>query len=270
MAPFSYWLKLWLIHASILLLASVRQSWIPRTNPCDVTVKNNSIVFHCGKRSLKEIPDGITSNATELELQENKITNISKDAFRGLSELTILNLNWVNKYGKVFITEDNIYDAFVTFDTKDPLVSDWVHNQLRVQLEECGETVLPICLEERDWTPGTPFIDSLSHSIRQSRKTIFVLTEAYVQSGIFKMAAYLAHQRLLDENMDVIVLLLLEPVLQHSQFLRLRRRLCGHSVLEWPKNPLAEHWFWQSLRNAIIMDNQAMYNKLYTRYFTTM
>ncbi|KPP70813.1 toll-like receptor 7-like, partial [Scleropages formosus] len=166
-------------------------------------------------------------------------------------------------------SQENIYDAFVTYDTKDPLVSDWVHNHLRVQLEECGESALPICLEERDWTPGTAFIDSLSQSIRQSRKTVFVLTEAYVQSGIFKMAVYLAHQRLLDDNIDVIVLLLLEPVLQHSLFLRLRKRLCGRSVLEWPKNPSAEHWFWQSLRNTIIMDNQAMYTKLYARYFIT-
>uniref|UniRef100_A0A3B3SM65 Toll like receptor 8 n=1 Tax=Paramormyrops kingsleyae TaxID=1676925 RepID=A0A3B3SM65_9TELE len=162
----------------------------------------------------------------------------------------------------------NSYEAFITYDTKDSHVSDWVLNHLRIQLEECGEIALPICLEERDWTPGSPVIDSLSQSIRQSRKTIFVLTEAYVQSGIFKMAIYLAHQRLLDENVDVIVLLLLEPVLQHSQFLHLRRRLCGKTVLEWPRNPSAEPWFWQCLRNIIRVDNQSMYSKLYSRYFT--
>ncbi|XP_048834763.1 toll-like receptor 8 [Brienomyrus brachyistius] len=162
----------------------------------------------------------------------------------------------------------NSYEAFITYDTKDPLVSDWVLNHLRIQLEDCGETALPICLEERDWTPGSPVIDSLSQSIRQSRKTIFVLTEAYVQSGIFKMAIYLAHQRLLDENVDVIVLLLLEPVLQHSQFLHLRRRLCRKTVLEWPRNPSAEPWFWQCLRNVIRVDNQSVYSKLYSRYFT--
>ncbi|XP_041699688.1 toll-like receptor 8 [Coregonus clupeaformis] len=165
-------------------------------------------------------------------------------------------------------TTDNLYDAFVTYDTRDLLVSDWVLNHLRMQLEDSGERQAPLCLEERDWAPGVPLIDNLSQSIRQSRKTVFVLTEAYVRTGTFRMAVYLAHQRLLDENMDVIVLVLLEPVLQHSHFLRLRQRLCGKSVLEWPRTAAAEPWFWQSLRNAVRLDNQVMYNQIYSRYFT--
>ncbi|XP_056610574.1 toll-like receptor 8 [Triplophysa dalaica] len=162
-----------------------------------------------------------------------------------------------------------VYDAFITYDTKDPHVSDWVLNQLREQLEEHGERLLPICLEERDWTPGLPVVDCLTQSIQHSRKTVFVLTKRYVNSGFFKLAVFLAHQRLLEDNEDVIVLLLLEPVLQHSHFLRLRRRLCSHSILEWPGSPSAKAWFWQSLRNAIRVDNQAMYSDLYSRYFTT-
>ncbi|CAM4599441.1 hypothetical protein PO909_032902 [Leuciscus waleckii] len=162
-----------------------------------------------------------------------------------------------------------LYDAFVTYDTKDEQVSDWVLNHLRVQLEERGERFLPICLEERDWLPGSPVLDSLTQSIQHSRKTVFVLTEGYVTSGSFKLAVFLAHQRLLEENEDVIVLLLLEPVLQHSHFLRLRRRLCSRSILEWPRSSSAEAWFWQSLRNAVRVDNQAMYSDLYSRYFTT-
>ncbi|TTA98329.1 Toll-like receptor 7 [Bagarius yarrelli] len=164
--------------------------------------------------------------------------------------------------------EDNIYDAFVTYDTKDPQVSEWVLNHLRVQLEEQSDCFLPVCLEERDWLPGCPILDSLTQSIRQSRKTIFILTQSYVRSGLFKMAIYLAHQRLLDESEDVIVLLLLEPVLQNSHFLRLRRRLCSHSVLEWPQTPAAEPWFWQCLRNAVRLENKVMYNNIYSRYFT--
>ncbi|MCI4377998.1 hypothetical protein PGIGA_G00209880 [Pangasianodon gigas] len=163
---------------------------------------------------------------------------------------------------------DNVYDAFVTYDTKNPQVSEWVLNHLRVQLEEQGDHILPVCLEERDWLPGCPVLDSLTQSIRQSRKTVFVLTHSYVKSGSFKMAMYLAHQRLLDESEDVIVLLLLEPVLQNTHFLRLRRRLCSHSVLEWPRTPAAEPWFWQCLRNAIRVENKAMYSNIYSRYFS--
>ncbi|XP_070770277.1 toll-like receptor 8 [Enoplosus armatus] len=164
---------------------------------------------------------------------------------------------------------DGVYDVFVTYDTRDPHVSEWVMSNLRVKLEEEGEKHLPLCLEERDWSPGVPLVDNLTQSIQYSRKTLFVLTEGYVKTGVFKMAMYLAHQRLLDENVDVIVLLMLEPVLQHSHFLRLRRRLCGKSVVEWPRTPAAEPWFWQNLRNVVRVDNQVMYNKTYSKYFTS-
>lgn len=164
---------------------------------------------------------------------------------------------------------DSVYDVFVTYDTSDPHVSEWVMRNLRVKLEEEGEKSLPLCLEERDWSPGVPLLDNLNQSIRYSRKTLFVLTEGYVKTGVFRLAMYLAHQRLLDENVDVIVLLMLEPVLQHSHFLRLRRRLCGESVVEWPRTAAAEPWFWQNLRNVVRVDNQVIYNKTYLKYFTT-
>ncbi|XP_061734885.1 toll-like receptor 8 [Nerophis ophidion] len=162
-----------------------------------------------------------------------------------------------------------IYEVFVIYDTKDPQVSEWVMKDLRVKLEEEGEIHLPLCLEQRDWIPGVPLMDNLIQSIRDSRKTMFVLTEGYVKTGIFRLAMYLAHQRLLDENIDVIVLLMLEPVLQHSYFLRLRKRLCRKSVVEWPKTAAAEPWFWQNLRNVIQVDNQVMYNKTYSMYFNS-
>ncbi|XP_068429131.1 toll-like receptor 7 [Clinocottus analis] len=163
---------------------------------------------------------------------------------------------------------DCVYDVFVTYDTRDPHVSEWVMTNLRVQLEEEGDKHLPLCLEERDWPPGAPLVENLAQSIRYSRKTLFVLTKDYVRTGVFKLAMCLAHQRLLDENVDVIVLLMLEPVLQHSHFLRLRRRMCGKSVLEWPRTAAAEPWFWQTLRNVVRVDNQAICNKTYSKYFT--
>uniref|UniRef100_A0A8C5A0Z6 Toll like receptor 8 n=2 Tax=Gadus morhua TaxID=8049 RepID=A0A8C5A0Z6_GADMO len=165
-------------------------------------------------------------------------------------------------------SQDNVYEVFVTYDTKDPWVSEWVLESLREKLEVEGEKVLRLCLEERDWPLGVPVIDNLTQSIRYSRKTLFVLTKAYAKTGVFRLAMYLAHQRLLDENLDVIVVLMLEPVLQNSHFLRLRRRLCGESVLEWPRTAAAEPWFWQNLRNVVRVDNQTMYPSTYSQYFT--
>ncbi|XP_075770922.1 toll-like receptor 8 isoform X2 [Pelodiscus sinensis] len=154
-----------------------------------------------------------------------------------------------------------LYDAYIAYDTEDITVTDWVINELRFHLEESEDKQVLLCLEDRDWEPGKAVIDNLAQSIQHSRKTVFVLTERYVKNGNFKTAFYIALQRLMDENRDVIVFILLEPVLQHSRYLRLRRRICKSSVLDWPKNPNAEGLFWQNLKSVVLTEN---YKGLYT------
>lgn len=163
--------------------------------------------------------------------------------------------------------QHSVYDAYVSYDVRDACVADWVINELRRRLEEGedgdgGKNVL-LCLEDRDWDPGLAVIDNLARSIRRSKKTIFVLTRKYACSWGFRTAFYLALQRLMEESADVIVFVLLEPALQHSRFLRLRRRLCRSSVLQWPDNPKAEGLFWHSLRHVVLTDNQSRYNHFY-------
>ncbi|XP_020863150.1 toll-like receptor 8 [Phascolarctos cinereus] len=167
---------------------------------------------------------------------------------------------------KSISTSQTFYDAFIAYDTKDICVTDWVINELRFQLEENEEKKVLLCLEERDWDPGIAIIDNLIQSINQSKKTIFVLTKKYAKTWNFKTAFYLALQRLMDDNMDVIIFILLEPVLQHSQYLRLRRRICKSSVLKWPDNPKAEDLFWQSLKNVVLTDNDSRYNDMYVKF----
>lgn len=160
-------------------------------------------------------------------------------------------------------TSQTFYDAYISYDTKDASVTDWVINELRYHLEESEDKRVLLCLEERDWDPGLPIIDNLMQSINQSKKTIFVLTKKYAKSWNFKTAFYLALQRLMDENMDVIIFILLEPVLQYSQYLRLRQRICKSSILQWPNNPKAENLFWQSLKNVVLTENDSRYDNLY-------
>ncbi|XP_017364301.1 toll-like receptor 8 isoform X3 [Cebus imitator] len=160
-------------------------------------------------------------------------------------------------------TSQTFYDAYISYDTKDASVTDWVINELRYHLEESQDKNVLLCLEERDWDPGLAIIDNLMQSINQSKKTVFVLTKKYAKSWNFKTAFYLALQRLMDENMDVIIFILLEPVLQHSQYLRLRQRICKSSILQWPDNPKAEGLFWQTLRNVVLTENDSRYNNMY-------
>ncbi|XP_063809578.1 toll-like receptor 8 [Pseudophryne corroboree] len=167
------------------------------------------------------------------------------------------------KYNKVCHSE-SLYDAFITYDETDPAVTDWVYNELCYQVEVKGEKRILLCLEERDWEPGKAVIDNIVQSINQSKKTLFILTKKYVKSGKFRTIFYLAMQKLMDENMDVIVIVLLQPVLQHSQYLRLRKKICKSSILEWPKNPHGEYLFWQRMKHVLLTENVSRYNKMYT------
>ncbi|XP_069495534.1 toll-like receptor 7 isoform X2 [Ambystoma mexicanum] len=160
------------------------------------------------------------------------------------------------------VSSEKCYDAFISYDTKDVPTSEWVFEELVPNLEGRGGKQINLCLEDRDWVPGQPICENLSESIRMSRKTVFVLTHKYAQSGHFRMAFYMAHQWLIDEKKDVIIFIFLEKALRNSRYLKLRKRLCKRSVLEWPTNPQSHYYFWHCLKNALKIDNHMAYDKL--------
>ncbi|KAM8830732.1 toll-like receptor 7 isoform 2-T2 [Synchiropus picturatus] len=135
------------------------------------------------------------------------------------------------------------YHAFVVFDTGNPAVRDWVYNELVVHLEDRHRR-FNLCLEERDWVPGLSCIENLHNAVYKSVKTVFVLSSGKALNGVIRQAFYMVQQRLLDEKADVAVLVLLEEMYTKLKYLQLRKRLCGKSVLTWPKNPLAQPLFW--------------------------
>uniref|UniRef100_A0A3Q2R0A0 Toll like receptor 7 n=1 Tax=Fundulus heteroclitus TaxID=8078 RepID=A0A3Q2R0A0_FUNHE len=160
-------------------------------------------------------------------------------------------------------SQSAVYDAFVMYDKNDPAVSEWVMKEMCPNLEDRGDHQLTLCLEERDWIPGCPLIDNLSQSIHKSKRTVFILTKKYINGGNFRTAFYMAHQRLMDEKNDVIVLIFLEKVSCNSKYLRLRKRLYKRSVLEWPRNPHAQQYFWFSLRSVLATESHKQYSNLF-------
>ncbi|XP_070693895.1 toll-like receptor 7 [Pempheris klunzingeri] len=165
-------------------------------------------------------------------------------------------------YGRMY-SPSSEYDAFVIYDKEDLAVSEWVLQEMCVHLEDRGDRCLTLCLEERDWIPGCPLIDNLSQSIHKSKRTVFILTNKYIKSGKFKIAFYMANQRLMDEKNDVIVLIFLEKIPCNSRYLRLRKRLYKRSLLEWPTNPQAQPYFWFSLRSVLATESHKQYNNLF-------
>uniref|UniRef100_A0A8C0J0L7 TIR domain-containing protein n=1 Tax=Chelonoidis abingdonii TaxID=106734 RepID=A0A8C0J0L7_CHEAB len=139
------------------------------------------------------------------------------------------------------------YDAFIAFDSEHRTVADWVYNEMVPQLEDKGRRKFKLCLEERDWTVGRSRIEKLCDSIYKSRKTIFILKREGFGSGFLTHTFFITQQRLLDEKVDVVSLVLLDPDMMMSRFLLARKRLCRRTVLDWPGNPFAQPYFWHCM-----------------------
>ncbi|KAJ8370839.1 hypothetical protein SKAU_G00108670 [Synaphobranchus kaupii] len=153
------------------------------------------------------------------------------------------------------------HDAFVAFDPRNVHVRDWVYNELVVNLEDKGIRRFRLCLEERDWVPGIACIENLHSAIYKSQKTVFVLTSNGFVNGTLKQAFYMVQQRLLDEKVDAVVLVLLDEAFQKLKYIKMRKRLCRKSVLSWPRNPHAHQNFWNNMRAALAADNNRSYDK---------
>nr|XP_033782525.1 toll-like receptor 7 [Geotrypetes seraphini] len=152
------------------------------------------------------------------------------------------------------------YDAYIAFDTQDNAVSDWVYNELVVHLEEKGRQHVKLCLEERDWTVGKSKIENLYEAIYKSKKTILILTRDGFACGLLRHVFFLTQQRLLDEKVDVVILVILDKRMKMSQYILSRKRLCQRSVLYWPTNPKAQPFFWYSMHKLLSQNSLKYYN----------
>ncbi|NXA72135.1 TLR22 protein, partial [Thryothorus ludovicianus] len=146
--------------------------------------------------------------------------------------------------------KDVCYDAFVSYSEND---SDWVENTMVRELEQACPP-FRLCLHKRDFVPGKWIVDNIIDSIEKSRKTLFVLSEHFVQSEWCKYELDFSHFRLFDENNDAAILVLLEPIQSQAipkRFCKLRKIMNTKTYLEWPAGEEQQQMFWFNLKIAL-------------------
>ncbi|XP_076152676.1 toll-like receptor 1 [Alosa pseudoharengus] len=140
------------------------------------------------------------------------------------------------------------YHAFISYSQHD---SDWVDTQLVPTLEGAG---LSLCIHERDFEPGQWIVDNIINCVEASYKSIFVLSQNFVQSEWCNYELFFAQHRAISVDQDSVVFILLEPIPPDSlprKFLKLRTLLMQQTYLEWPKDERKKHLFWKSLRSML-------------------
>ncbi|NXX21477.1 TLR21 protein, partial [Podargus strigoides] len=146
--------------------------------------------------------------------------------------------------------KDFCYDAFVSYSQND---SDWVENIMVRELEQACPP-FRLCLHRRDFVPGKWIVDNIIDSIEKSHKTLFVLSEHFVQSEWCKYELDFSHFRLFDENNDAAILVLLEPIQSKAipkRFCKLRKIMNTKTYLEWPPDEEQQGMFWENLKGAL-------------------
>ncbi|KAM6313156.1 toll-like receptor 2 type-2 [Aegotheles albertisi] len=146
--------------------------------------------------------------------------------------------------------KDICYDAFVSYSEND---SEWVENIMVRELEQACPP-FRLCLHKRDFVPGKWIVDNIIDSIEKSHKTLFVLSEHFVQSEWCKYELDFSHFRLFDENNDAAILILLEPIQSKTipkRFCKLRKFMNTKTYLEWPLEEQQQEVFWFNLKIAL-------------------
>ncbi|XP_055493581.1 toll-like receptor 6 [Leucoraja erinacea] len=156
----------------------------------------------------------------------------------------------VMKTDRQQLHENCVYDAFVSYSDQD---SGWVKEQLLPNLEE-RENPFRICLHERHFIPGKGIIQNIISCIEKSYKSIFILSPNFVQSEWCHYELYFAQHRVLSEQSNNLILVVLEPIPQYmipSKYYKLKSLMAKKTYLEWPVDKSKQRLFWSTLQAAI-------------------
>ncbi|UYV81680.1 Tl [Cordylochernes scorpioides] len=145
-------------------------------------------------------------------------------------------------YNEEEMDEDKLYDAFICYSHED--------RDVAVELSAELESKAPfytLCIHERDWTPGNMIEDNVAQSVKDSRRTVMILSEEFLKSPWFPVEFRTAYRYMLEENMDRMIIVIKGQLPDESTLdSDLKYLLQTKTYLEWK-----ERWFWEKFRFAM-------------------
>jgi len=112
-----------------------------------------------GERRLEQEIAGLEREIADLEATDVEVAEEQEPATAPLSRQT-----------------EHRYDVFISYSRTD---QEWVRGELLPRLEKAD---LKVILDYRDFEPGAPLLTEMERAVQESRKTILVLTPAYLDS----------------------------------------------------------------------------------------
>lgn len=150
------------------------------------------------------------------------------------------NITW--SISEESLDHNKIYDAFISFSHGD---LDFIENELVPGLEG-GSPSFKLCLHYRDWTIGDYIPYQIARSVDESRRTVIVLSQNFLESIWAGTEFRTAYVSALKEGRSRIIVILYGNVSTDNLDPDLKEYLSMNTYIEW-----GDRWFWKKLKYAL-------------------
>ncbi|XP_066138522.1 protein toll-like [Euwallacea fornicatus] len=146
-----------------------------------------------------------------------------------------------------FVTEEELdksktYDVFISYAHQD---EKFVEEHLLPELE-CKDHPYKVCIHIRDWIPGQFIAEQVVNSVRDSRRTLVVLSNNFVDSIWGKLEFRTAHTEAIAEGRARVVVVLFEDLDEGKLDDELKSYLKTNTYVRW-----GDKYFWNKLKYAL-------------------
>jgi hypothetical protein len=111
-------------------------------------------------------------------------------------------------------------------------------------------------LADRNWCGGSDKVDCLSESIRLSRKTLLIVTNAFARSEWGHVEMSFAQSKVIEANKDNMIVAVMEPIEALNLNPRLSLLMKRNGRLQWSEDPDGQSLFWEMLVEQMTQSNE--------------
>ncbi|ESO88990.1 hypothetical protein LOTGIDRAFT_58571, partial [Lottia gigantea] len=138
------------------------------------------------------------------------------------------------------------FDAFVSYADEDRRV---VVNDMITKLEE--QQGKQLCIHHRDFLVGEEIAANILNAVRNSKKTVIILSSNFIASYWCNYELNMAHMESLETGRNVIILVVYEHVRMKDIPDILQNFMKNNSYIEYTDDPQGNIIFWDQLITAI-------------------
>lgn len=146
-----------------------------------------------------------------------------------------------------FVTEDELdkdktYDVFVSYAQPD---EKFVEEHLLPELER-NDNPYKVCIHIRDWVPGQFIAEQVVNSVRDSRRTLVVLSNNFLNSVWGKLEFKTAHTQAIRDGRARVIVVIYGDLDENKLDDELKSYLKTNTYVKW-----GDQFFWNKLKYAL-------------------